>query len=125
MPGLEGQHRFSAVRTPQLTTHNPALDYPHLALSFSIPMWIIDGLVFTGCQQMINSNIDPYFSARGRKGLFFHLTSKTGIPFPGLSTNTNGLDPALQWSMPSYAYTTNPAKPQPPSIQLETVTIFF
>lgn len=88
-------------------------------------MGIINDLVFTGGQQVMNSNIDPNFSASWREGLTFQLTGKTGVPFPSLPADAQGLDAPLDRPVLAHPQPPDPTHPQAPTIQLEPISVLL
>ncbi len=98
---LQSQNRISAIASANFSSGNPALKDAQFALGFPIPAWIIYDFVIAGCEEVMNTHIDPHGFPGGWKGLLIYFTGKAGIPFPGLSAYANSLDLPFDGAMPA------------------------
>jgi hypothetical protein len=122
---LQGQDSLPAAAAAHLPPRDSALQGAESRLRLAVPARIFHYFIIAGCNQVMNANVHANRSSGWRKGLFIHFASKTGIPFPRLPADAQGLDPAFDGPVPADAQSAHPVNSQPAAIQLETIPVFL
>jgi hypothetical protein len=117
---LQQHNRLLTVLAALLAARNPPLGHPQPLLGLPIPAWVFSLLTLTRGVQVLQAHVDTDRTPRlGQWLRLGHLARETRVPLARLLADANGLNRALQRSVPAHGHTLNARQLQAPPIDLE------
>lgn len=125
MVRLQLANRLAPVRATLFASGYPALQDAEFRLPFSIPFRVVCLFAGAGGNEAGNTHVYPDPLAGFGQRLGFNLTSKTGKPLASLADYPQSFDFTFDGSMPAHCRAPDEGQFQSPSIQPESVSVFF
>jgi hypothetical protein len=122
---LQDDHSLTPIRSPFLSTGDPALCHTQPLLRSAVPGRMFNVFALTGRNERgepyINTNIDTRFWQRFRRD----FTRQHDIPLARFAGKSEGLDRSRYFPMPAHRDTTDTSNLESAAIKPEAIPIFF